>query len=338
MHWNDSKNFISKLTSRKLRNAASVYSSYRYSSFTRNAQIRGLPISLSIEPTTSCNLRCPECPSGLRSFTRPTGMMPMDVYEKTILELSPTLMYLILYFQGEPYLHPEFFQMISLASGNDIYTATSTNGHYLNGQNAKTTVSSGLDRLIISVDGTTQETYENYRIGGNLEKVLDGARQVVSWKKQMQSPTPHLVFQFLVVKQNEHQLSELQQIAKDIGIDQVTFKTAQIYNYKNGSDLIPTQDRYARYRQLGNGKWELKNDLEDRCWKMWHSSVVTWDGKIVPCCFDKDAKHQLGSMTNNTFEDIWNGVEYNNFRRSLFQSRKSIDICQNCTEGTKIFA
>ncbi len=337
MHWTDSKNFFSKLTSRKLSNATKIYSSYRYSSFSKKTQIKGLPISLSVEPTTSCNLRCPECPSGLRSFTRPTGMMPMDIYEKTILELSPTLMYLILYFQGEPYLHPNFFKMISHASSNNIYSATSTNGHYLDSENAKSTVLSGLDRLIISVDGTDQASYENYRIGGNLEKVLEGARQVVSWKKQLKSLTPHIIFQFLVVKQNEHQLSEVQKIASDIGIDQVTFKTAQIYDYENGSDLIPTQDRYARYRQRRNGKWELKNEMEDRCWKMWHSSVITWDGKIVPCCFDKDAKHQLGSMADTSFENVWNGHAYNNFRKSLFQSRKSIDICQNCTEGAKVF-
>lgn len=338
MGWIDNQNFISKLTTGKIRNAAQVYSSYQYSSFTGNARIRGLPISLSIEPTTSCNLRCPECPSGLRSFTRPTGMMKMDIYNRVIEELSPTLMYLILYFQGEPYLHKDFFEMISSASSNNIYTATSTNGHYLDDENAKETVRSGLDRLIISVDGTTQESYENYRIGGSLEKVLDGAKNVVSWKKKLKSSIPHIIFQFLVVRTNEHQLDEMKKIALEIGVNDVAFKTAQIYNFENGSDLIPSKGRYSRYRQRSDGKWELKNKLENKCWKMWHSCVVTWDGKIVPCCFDKDASHQLGSINEFSFKDIWNGTDYNRFRKMLFHSRKSIDICQNCTEGTKVWA
>ena len=83
-------------------------------------------------------------------------------------------MYLIFYFQGEPYLNPDFLDMVKYASGKKIYTATSTNAHYLNDANARRTIESGLDRLIISIDGTTQETYQQYRVGGHLNKVLEG--------------------------------------------------------------------------------------------------------------------------------------------------------------------
>lgn len=338
MNLKDSWNFTSKLTTRKLINAFNIYRSYQHSTKTRQANIRGLPISLSIEPTTSCNLRCPECPSGLRSFTRPTGMLAENTYEKILDELAPSLIYLILYFQGEPYLNPNFFSMISEASSRNIYTATSTNGHYLGDEMAKKTVTSGLDRLIVSIDGADQKSYENYRIGGKLATVIQGAKNVVAWKKKLKSITPHIIFQFLVVRQNENQLDQIHQLAKDIGVDEVAIKTAQIYDYENGSDLLPTIDKYSRYRKRSNGKWELKNDLEDKCWKMWHSSVMTWDGKIVPCCFDKDASHQLGSVKNQSFKEIWNGTDYNQFRNSLFKSRKSIDICKNCTEGTKVWS
>ncbi len=333
----DNWNFSSKLTARKLINAFKIYSSYQYSVKTRSAKIHGLPISLSIEPTTSCNLRCPECPSGLRSFTRPTGMLSLDTYDQILNELAPTLMYLILYFQGEPYLNPQFFSMVSGASSKNIYSATSTNGHYLDDENAKNTITSGLDRLIISIDGADQATYESYRVGGELSKVIEGAKNVVSWKKKLKSRTPHIIFQFLVVKHNEDQLNEINKLASAIGVDEVTFKTAQIYDYENGSDLIPTIDKYSRYKKGKDGKWVLKNKLEDKCWKMWHSSVMTWDGKIVPCCFDKDAAHQMGTVQNQSFNEIWNGRDYNQFRNSLLHSRKSIDICKNCTEGTKVW-
>src|SRR3954464_12958801 len=168
----DTINLFTKLSIRRAWNGILVLSSFYISKWTRKAIQWGLPMSISFEPTTSCNLRCPECPSGLRSFTRPTGMMEADLFKKTIDELHQTLMYLIFYFQGEPYLHPQFTDLVKYASSKNIYTATSTNAHYLTDENAKKTVESGLDRLIISIDGTTQETYESYRIGGNLQKVI----------------------------------------------------------------------------------------------------------------------------------------------------------------------
>jgi radical SAM protein with 4Fe4S-binding SPASM domain len=71
---------------------------------------------------------------------------------------------------------------------------------------------------------------------------------------------------------------------------------------------------------------------------MWHSCVITWDGKVVPCCFDKDAKFVLGDLTQQTFEEIWNGKKYQDFRKSLLYSRQEIEICKNCTEGTSVWA
>src|SRR5688572_6563129 len=101
----DGINFVRKLDFRRSANIFKVLGSYYYSRLTRNAVQWGKPISFSIEPTTSCNLRCPECPSGLRAFSRPTGMLQPEVFEKVVDELAPTTPYLILYFQGEPYLN-----------------------------------------------------------------------------------------------------------------------------------------------------------------------------------------------------------------------------------------
>lgn len=194
----DSLNLVSKLNVRKVLNAFQILSSYYYSKANSKAAMSGLPFSMSIEPTTSCNLRCPECPSGLRDFTRPTGMLDTALFKKTIDQVQEHLVYLLLYFQGEPYLHQQFFELVAYASGKGIYTSTSTNAHFLGEENAKKTVESKLDRLIISIDGTTQDTYEQYRVGGSLEKVITGTERLVYWKKKLKSSTPHLVFQYLV--------------------------------------------------------------------------------------------------------------------------------------------
>ena len=336
--YQDSLNYLSKLTPRRTWNMAKVLGSYYYSMRTKKPVHWGMPVSISFEPTTSCNLRCPECPSGLRSFTRPTGMLQKDFFRETIDSIYKDLTYLIFYFQGEPYLNPDFLDMVAYAHARNIYTATSTNAHYLTDDMARRTINSGLDRLIISIDGTTQDVYQQYRVGGKLEKVLEGARNIVKWKKELRSKTPFVIFQFLVVRPNEHQIDAVKRLGKEIGVDDVAFKTAQIYDYEHGSDLIPTIDYYSRYAKREDGCYTIKNKLLNHCWKMWHSCVITWDGAVVPCCFDKDAQHQLGDLKQESFKDLWQGPAYQHLRGALLRSRSEIDICKNCTEGTKVWA
>jgi radical SAM protein with 4Fe4S-binding SPASM domain len=336
---NDTLNLLSKLTPRRAWNAGKVLSSYYVSKWTKKPVQWGSPISISFEPTTSCNLRCPECPSGLRAFTRPTGMLKKDFFTETIDQLSKDLLYLVFYFQGEPYLNPSFLDMVKHASSKGIYTATSTNAHYLNDANAKRTIESGLDRLIISIDGTTQDVYQQYRRGGKLEKVLEGARNIVKWKKELKSKTPFIFFQFLVVKPNEHQIEDVKRLAKEIGVDEVRFKTAQVYDYENDpNQLIPVTDKYSRYKKNKDGEFQFKNSLPNHCWRLWHATVITWDGLVVPCCFDKDAQHNLGDLKGKSFREIWHNEKYVGFRRQILQSRKNIDICANCSEGTKVWS
>lgn len=334
----DSIQFINKFSLEKFLNAIKILLSYHFSKWSGKTIHWGMPISISFEPTTHCNLRCPECPSGLREFTRPTGSLNPSLFQKSIDSIHKKLSYLTFYFQGEPYLNPSFLDMVKYASTKGIYTATSTNAHYLNEKNAKRTIESGLDRLIISIDGTTQETYQEYRIGGELKKVIEGTKEIIKWKKELKSCTPHIIFQYLVVKPNEHQIEDVKKLGKELGVDNVKFKTAQIYNYKEGSELIPSIEKYSRYFKNDDGKYHIKNELSNHCWKLWHSSVITWDGTMIPCCFDKDAKYQMGSLENLTMKKIWNGEKYKKFRSAVLHSRKSIDMCTNCSEGTRVWA
>ncbi|MCO6478683.1 MAG: SPASM domain-containing protein [Phaeodactylibacter sp.] len=335
---NDTLNFLGKLSLFRLWNAAKALSSYYLSRWLGIPIQWGLPVTVSIEPTTACNLRCPECPSGLRAFTRPTGNLQETLFRKAVDELHPSLIYLIFYFQGEPYINPRFLEMVSYANRRGLYTITSTNGHFLNEENARKTVESGLDRLIISIDGTTQDVYESYRKEGQLELVLQGARNVVAAKRELNSRKPHLIFQFLVVRPNEHQIPEVYRLAQEIGVDEVKLKTAQVYDYRNGNSLIPREEKYSRYQRQADGTYRVKNRLLNHCWKLWHSCVITWDGRVVPCCFDKDASHQLGNLREQRFAELWQDAPYRAFRQKILKGRSQIDICTNCTEGCKVWA
>lgn len=333
----DKINYLSKLSPYKLWNSMTLYSSYQIGKMLRKSIIWGLPDSVAIEPTTACNLRCPECPSGLRQFSRNTGKMSIDLFKKIIDKSYKHLSFLTLYFQGEPYINKEFLDFVRYANTKKIYTATSTNAHFLDNDTAKETVMSGLDRLIISLDGVTQDVYEQYRIEGKLNKVIEGTKNVVKWKTELKSKTPHIIFQFLVVRPNEHQINQARDLADELGVDEIKFKTAQIYNYKSGHALMPSIEKYSRYKKGVNGGYTLKNKMGNHCWRMTHSPVITWDGLMVPCCFDKDAKHRMGDASQDDISTIWSGEKYKSFRKGLTNSRSSIDICTNCSEGLKVW-
>lgn len=335
---NDIYSFARKVTFNKVINAQKVWASYLITKLIKRPVQWGVPFTVSIEPTTACNLNCPECPSGLRSFTRDTGNLKLDFYTKIINEIGDKLLYLIFYFQGEPYINPDFLKMVKAANKKGIYTITSTNGHFLDQKRAKETIESGLDRIIISVDGTTQEIYETYRRNGDLNQVLEGIKNLVYWKNHLRSLTPHIIVQFLVVKPNEHQIPEIFKIARELGVNEVKLKTAQVYDYKNGNSLIPDGAAYSRYIKNQDGTYRLKHALANHCWKLWHACVITWDGLVVPCCFDKDALHKMGNLKQQSFMEVWKSDSYNNFRKSILKGRSEIDICTNCTEGCKVWA
>ena len=191
--------------------------------------------------------------------------------------------------------------------------------------------------MIISIDGMTQETYDQYRKKGKLEKVITGTKQMVAAKRKLKSKTPHLIFQFLVVRPNEHEIDEVFELGKELGIDEVRLKTAQLYDYKQGNPLMPKNEKYSRYVKKADGTYRPKQSFKNECWRMWSSTVLTWDGKVVPCCFDKDAKHVLGDLSQLPFKFFWNHPRYVSFRNQVFTDRSKIDICKNCSEGAKVW-
>jgi len=294
-------------------------------------------MAVSIEPTTACNLRCPQCPSGLRQFTRPTGNLKPQLNTTILNQVGKQLQHINYYFQGEPFINPDFLSLVKAARNRNIYVVTSTNAHFISPETAEKIIESKLNEIIISIDGTTQETYEKYRIEGKLDKVLEGTKNLIAAKQKNKSQYPVITFQFLVVKYNEHQISEVQLLAKNMGADRVTLKTVQVYDYENGNDLIPVNEKYARYTKGKNGKLELKNKFKNRCWRSWSSCVITWDGRVVPCCFDKDASFKLGEISSKEFKKIWRSDVNRDFRKQILKNRAAIEICKNCSEGSKVW-
>lgn len=290
--------------------------------------VRGLPVSISTELTNFCNLKCPECSSGSDLMTRQRGYMDLALFRKVIDELGPSLYNINLYFQGEPMMHPLFFSFLEYCRG--IHSTVSTNGHFLSVENSESIVRSGLKRLIVSLDGTDQDSYSTYRIGGSLDKVMNGLKSI-SESVKLNNSKMKIEIQFLVNRFNQHQISEVRAIAKKTEAS-LKLKSMQIINSEKTDYWLPGSSKFSRYKKI-DGDYYIKSDLPDRCARLWFNPVITWDGKVLPCCFDKDAEHVMGNLNTDSFRDIWNGPRYRIFRRAILRNRGMINICRNCTEG-----
>ena len=328
-------NLLKYFTVKRTINAVKVMSSFTLARLIRKPVVWGMPISYSIEPTNHCNLKCPECPSGLGSLTRPLGLLNPDDFKKLIDDICSTGFYVQLFFQGEPFINKNLAGMINYARKKNMYVSISTNGHFINEKNVDTVVKNAPDKLIYSIDGLDEESYQNYRIGGTFEQADTGLRALINKKKELNQKHPYVELQFIVMKQNEHQLDEVLKYGKDVGVDKVVFKTMQISSYENALKFLPSNKKYRRYI-IDNGSFRIKGKIKNHCFALWRTSVITWDGKVVPCCFDKDAEYELGLTNGKSFKDVWHSDEYNNFRARILGDRQSISMCTNCTEGLKV--
>lgn len=291
-----------------------------------------MPFFISVEITNYCNLHCPECPVGKNEIlTAKRKNLEINLYKTLIDQLKPTLAHIILYFQGEPFLNNKMAEFILIAHHAKIYTSTSTNGQLLHKDNVNKIVSSGLDKIIVSIDGTTQEVYETYRVGGNLNKAIQGIKELVVAKKELKSATPSIEIQFLVLKTNEHQMIEMKRLAKSLDVDKLTFKTAQLYDFEKGNDLMPIKNKYSRYKKSKDGTYRLKGNQPNRCWRMWSGAVVNVNGEVLPCCFDKKSENSFGNINENSFAECWHSKKASDFREKILQNRKQFDMCRNCT-------
>ncbi len=318
---------IKYISWRKIWNLCRLHKFYRKA---KNGKLIGEvppPSFASYEPTNICNLSCEMCPSGKGLLKRPRGTADMDLYRKFITENRETLIDIILHFQGEPLMYKQLGEMIAFARQNRIYTMFSTNGQLL-AQNIDIIRNARPDRIIVSLDGLSDETYTKYRVGGKVQNVLNGLEKL---SQLPANERPFIELQFLVFSHNEHEIPELQKLKKKYHIDKITLKSAQIYE-NSQVDFLPENKNFSRYEVSESGSFRLKNGIKNQCKRLIFGTVVCFDGRVVPCCFDKDADHELGSIANQSLHEIRNSKKYIDFVNKVFSNRNEISICNNCTE------
>ena len=317
----------------RLINLIKISISYYLSILIKKSVVWGFPPIVMIEPTNICNLKCPMCPSGNGSLKREKGYMDFPLFQKIIDEIAKKSFQVVLWNQGEPFLNEDFLKMSKYASDKGLITLVSTNGNYL--PDAHELVKAGIDILVVSLDGATQETYNKYRVNGDLEKVLENVEKIVKAKKENKSHTPYVKWQFIVMKHNEQEIDKIKNLARKLEVDKLQLKSVQIYSKEDVRNFLPENPKLRRYKIKGDD-FELKFGIKNRCRRLWSQPVVNWNGEIAVCCFDKDIKHNMGNIKKTSLQEIWKNQAFQQIRNEILTDRKQHEMCTNCGEGIKL--
>ena len=297
----------------------------------RRDRVLGMPYRFNVDPINICNLRCPLCPTGLGTLQRAKGKMDFEDYKTVIDQIAPYAYVLELYNWGEPFLHPQIFDFIRYASERNIFVRLSSNMNHLDQTMAEQTVESGLDALIVSVDGATEATYQRYRRRGQLSRVVGNVELLVEAKRQASSRLPHLVLRMLVNRYNEHEIEDTRQMALKLGVDVFTIGTLFI----DTKDKAQAEEWLPRDEQLSY--YDYSTDEPQNIWHcadLWESMAINWDGGVSPCCWIQNAENDFDNALTRPIKEIWNGSAYASARRVFAFGEAKPDpnrtICSIC--------
>ena len=225
--------------------------------------------------------------------------------------------------------------MIACAHQVGIYTIVSTNAQTINKELANALVKSGLSRIIVSIDGFSEESYTAYRVGGSLPKALEGL-QFMRHAKETHHSAIRIELQVLRLRTNEHEWEWIRRNYKRLGATHLVFKTAQLYDYEHGNPLMPSNERYSRYKKGADGKYfKIQNSKflinTSPCYRLWSGCVITTNGEVLPCCYDKEHLHTYGNITTQTLSQLFHSDKANTLRRHILLHPHHLpEMCKNC--------
>ncbi len=230
---------------------------------------------------------------------------------------------------GEPLLNGDLFAMVRRASREKIFSVMLTNGTLLDRSKAGEMIESGLDYVGISMDGASVSSYNKYRRGGEFETVVENIRFLVAEKKRRRALNPFVEIVFLVMKDNEHEIDAMASLAKQLGVDKLSFKKVSLGfadEFLNPAEFLPAERRFIHAAHL-----DSVNSLKKFCFSPWIQVGVNADGNVVSCCGDYFSV-PMGNLFVEGFSDVWNGARFKKFRTMLRRDIDAIDSCKLCAE------
>jgi radical SAM protein with 4Fe4S-binding SPASM domain len=295
----------------------------------RSERCLGLPPTIQIEPTNICNLKCPLCPTGTDTMKRTKGFMSLETFKRILDELGSTLVFVVLYGWGEPFLNKKMPNFIEECTSRNILTFSSTNGHCLQTlDDALRVVDAGLNSLVIAIDGSTQETYTNYRKCGDVEKVKRCAALIEKAKIRRGSKFPYTNLRIVVTRNNIADLPNVERLAHSLGVNMFSYKSVGSLCQTEGfKSYEPGEESMRRY--------EYKDDTRSarppiQCPFPFRQPTVFWDGTVVGCEFDYNLQIPWGKIGEHDFGEIWNISQATRLRTSIRNGRDRPEFCSLC--------
>ena len=293
-----------------------------------------MPTSIWIEATNTCNARCPLCPTGNGTLGRPKAFFDVGLYQQIVREVRPQRMNFWNF--GEPFLHPDIHSMITYAKNMGVKdTWASTNGYaFYDRALIPALVNCGLDLLIVGLDGTDAETFNRYRVNVQFDRLMSNLR----W---MQATTPFpgkLIWQFIVMQQNQHQLEAARSMAADLGMEfWVKQANLDMLSGQGDASWLPDDPSYCRYEETIEGV-RVKGGGRGKCFFVENTLIINADGSVVPCCFDAQTELLLGNAKAQSIQDIWAGEPLHELRRRIRSERHLYSPCNRCAVGVEVFS
>lgn len=292
-------------------NSLKQITSYRRNELFCNAK----PYIFQIEATNYCNLKCPMCPHDL--MTREVGFMEVELFHKLIDQVKGCLSSIRLHNMGESLFHKRFDEFISYAKSNNIKTTLSSNASALTLRNGERVLKAGLNKLIISFDGNAKDTYEYFRAGANYEKVIIKIENFLKLKRDLNKKNPKIVLQLVNMPMMKSEIKGYKQRWAS-QVDEIRIKPPR--NWDGSSERI-------------NNLVGMEDSRQDKtpCFLLWNSLVVLWDGRVVPCCMDYDAKYVLGNIKEKSIDEIFNDEPLRKLRELHMTERVAeSELCRGC--------
>jgi len=292
------------------------------------AFIAGRPEQVLIEVTNHCNLNCPFCLVGMQNdLLAEHGNVAHDLMSRKMGIMSPETFAVVrrkltafgikrafMHFQGEPFLNKHVSEFANQLKADGLYVGIFTNGQVFTNKIIAEITEAEIDLIRFSVDGASEETYQQNRVGGLFAKAYQNMKLMA---EAHQGKNTRIEWQFLPLKNNEHEVEKARAMADEIGVHFFTKGFRE-----TDSDLAPKDPRYR------------SSFLKKPCTDPYRQIGIYWNGDVVPCCYDVDGKEVMGNLLNENLESIWNSSRYVEFRKMVDEVKRSPEkepeICKTC--------
>jgi len=299
--------------------------------------LRGYPYFYLIDICNRCNLTCPLCNVGANKFNRTQGMINLEEYRAIFEKIKDYALIISLTNLGEPFLNKDIHEIVSHTQSNNISTTVSSNFNWPTFVDPKDIVRSGLEYIVASIDGVSQESYEKYRVGGVFSEVVENLKSLIDAKKVSNSKTPFIEWQFIVFKHNEKEIERAVELAKEWRVDLLRFFSPAIsFGYMHDKSVskkwLPGN---PTYRECDPELMKKRGYLYKRpCFYLFRSMTIDKGGAVTCCCAASEKEHEFGNILQQSLSEIWNSRYYQS-ARTLFGERQNTDdrvrvLCDDC--------